>query len=162
MQELLRLLDDGGDDEGMGVAGGVDRDAGGAIKEQVAVDVFDHGAGATRHHEGIAPRVGRGHDLGVALDDGFGVGTGQRRFDQRCVHALIIRLTGASTDPPLLSLPAGALGTVFENDALVEQLLADAVGLGEVAVATRVLPRLDAGVDVGLGNGRRRVLAVPQ
>ena len=94
VQELLRLIDDGGDDGGMGVAGGVDGDAGGAIEEQVAVDVLDDGAGAAGHDEGIAARVGRRHDLAVALDDGFGFGAGQGGLDQRRVHALIIRSAG--------------------------------------------------------------------
>ena len=41
VQELLRLLGDRRDDVGMRVAGGVDRDAGGAVEEDVAVDVLD-------------------------------------------------------------------------------------------------------------------------
>ena len=94
VQELLRLIDDGGDDVGMRVAGRVDGDAGGAIEEQVAVDVLDDRAGAARHHERIAARVRRRHDLAVALDDGLGLGPGQRGLDQRRVHTLIIVVEG--------------------------------------------------------------------
>ena len=77
VQELLRLIDDGGDDVGMRVAGGVDGDAGGAVEEHVAVDVLDGGAVAARHDERIAARVRRRDDLAVALDDGLGFGPGR-------------------------------------------------------------------------------------
>ena len=76
VQELLRLIDDRGDHFRMRVAGGVDGDAGGAVEKQVAVDVLDDGAGAARHDKGIAAGVRRRDDLAVALDDGFGFGTG--------------------------------------------------------------------------------------
>ncbi len=79
VQELLRLLDDGGDDVGMRVSGRVDGDAGGAVEELVAVDVLDDGAFTAGHHQRIAAGVGRRHRLGVAGDDRLGVRAGQGR-----------------------------------------------------------------------------------
>ena len=45
---------------------------------------------------------------------------------------------------------------------LGEQILADAIGLGEVAAAAGVLAGLDRGVDLGLRDRRRRVLGAAQ
>ncbi len=53
VEEALRLIGDRAHDVGMGVAGGVDRDAGGAVEEDVAVNVFDRGAGAAGDDERI-------------------------------------------------------------------------------------------------------------
>ena len=44
-------------------AGRVDGDAGGAVEEPVAVDVFDHRAFAAGDHERIVAGVGRRHEL---------------------------------------------------------------------------------------------------
>ena len=46
MQKPARLLDDGGDDIGMGMPGRVDRDAGRAVEKHIAIDVFDRRADA--------------------------------------------------------------------------------------------------------------------
>src|SRR5215203_952817 len=86
VQELLRLIDDGRDDVGMGMAGGVHRDAGGAIEEEVPVDVFNHGASAARHDKGIAPRVRRGHYFAVSFNDRSGLRPWEGCNDRRFVH----------------------------------------------------------------------------
>src|SRR5688572_22857638 len=57
----------------------------------------------------------------------------------------------------LLSLPARALRAVLQDDALCEQVLANAIGVGEVAAPAGVLARLDGGVDLGQRNRRRGV-----
>jgi hypothetical protein len=59
VEQLARLLPDRPDDRGMGVAGGVDRDAGGEVQEQVAVDVLDGQALATDRHDRIGARQAR-------------------------------------------------------------------------------------------------------
>ena len=68
MQELLRLIDDRGDDVGMRMTGGIDGDAGGAVEKDVAVDVLDGAPTAARHDERIRARIRRRHDRGVAID----------------------------------------------------------------------------------------------
>src|SRR5688500_5433692 len=86
VQEFLRLIDDGGDDLGMRVAGGIDGNAGGAVEKAVAVDILDDRAGAARHDEWIAARIGRRDDFAVTFDDGFGFGTRKGGLDRRLVH----------------------------------------------------------------------------
>ena len=54
------------------------------------------------------------------------------------------------------------LRSVFEDHALGEQILANAIGLAEVTPAARVLARLDGGVDLGLRDRRRRILGAAQ
>ncbi len=87
VQVLLRLVGNRFDDVGMRVPGARDRDAGGAVEEQVAVDVLDDGALAAGHDEGIVARVGRRHAGLVARDDGGGLRAGQGHLDIRgCAH----------------------------------------------------------------------------
>ena len=126
-RNLLRLVDDRGDHLRVGVPGGVDGDAGGAIEEPVAVHVLDDGALAAGHDEGIVARVRRRHDVRVALDDGLRLGTGKGRLQDWGIHGPIMRLSR------LLPLPARALRPVLEDHAAGGQVVADAVGLGEVA-----------------------------
>ena len=86
VDELLRLIGDRAHDVGMRDAGRVDRDAGGAIEEAVAVDVLDHRPFAAGDHERIVARVGGRDVLRVALDDRPGLRAGQRRPDVWRVH----------------------------------------------------------------------------
>jgi drug/metabolite transporter (DMT)-like permease len=53
----------------------------------------------------------------------------------------------------LLALPADAFFGVFEEDAFFEQLVADGVGAGEVALLLGLGALGDEGVDVGVGEG---------
>ena len=69
VDELLRLIGDRLDDVRMRHAGRVDRDAGGAVEEAIAVDVLDDGPFAAGDDERVVARVGRRHEPGVALDD---------------------------------------------------------------------------------------------
>ena len=58
---------------GMRHAGGVHGDPGGAVEEDVAVDVLDDRPFAARDDQRIVARVRRGHELRVLVDDGFGL-----------------------------------------------------------------------------------------
>ena len=108
VDELRRLVGDGLDDLGMRDAGGVDRDAGRAVEEDVAVDVLDDGAFAAGDDERIVARVGRRHELRVLLDDRLGLRAGQRSLDVRGVFIVVVTLS--SRVPVLLSLPPRAGG----------------------------------------------------
>ena len=68
VQQLGRLVLDGGDDLRMAVAGRADGDAGGEVEEQVAVDVLDDRPAAALHRQRIDARVRRRHVLLVGRD----------------------------------------------------------------------------------------------
>ena len=86
VDELLRLLGDRLDDIRVRHAGRVDRDAGGAIEEAIAVDVLDDRPFASRNDERIVARVGRRDELRVLVDDRLGLGARQGGLDVGCVH----------------------------------------------------------------------------
>ena len=81
VQKPLRLLGDRPHDVGMGMAGGVDGNPGGAVEEHVAVDILHHRAFAALNDERITACVGWRDDDGVACDDRCGLGAGQSGFD---------------------------------------------------------------------------------
>ena len=64
--------------------------------------------------------------------------------------------------PAHLPLPARALRAVFEQDAARLQILADAIGFGEVAAPAGVLARLDRLLDLVDRHRRPLVLGAPQ
>ena len=150
VQELLRLLDDRLHHLRMRVAGGVDGDAGGAVEEDVAVDVLHGGAAAPGHHERIAAGVGRRHHLAVALDDRPGLGARQRGLELWRVHRL------SSRHLRFHRVPCGPSSTRI---AQPRQLVADAVRGGEITAAPRLLPLGHAPFDLGFGHARLGVLA---
>ena len=81
--QLGGLLLDRGHDLGVRVAGRVDRDAGGEVEEEVAVDVLDGQALAADRDDRVGARqAGRGPGL-VELDVLAGLGTRQLRDDVR-------------------------------------------------------------------------------
>jgi len=88
VDELGGLLLDGGDHGGVAVARGDHGDAGREIKEQVAIHVFNDGAAAALHHEGINARVRRRHVTLIALQKGRAPGARKRCLDPR--HGAII------------------------------------------------------------------------
>ena len=59
VDQVARLLPDRADDRGMGVAGRGDRDPGGEVEEEVAVDVLDGHARAPHRHDRVGPRQAR-------------------------------------------------------------------------------------------------------
>ena len=59
VDKLVGLVLDGRDDGRVRVAGGVDRDAGAEVDEDVAVDVLDLGTPAADRHEGVGARQAR-------------------------------------------------------------------------------------------------------
>ena len=71
------LLLNRGDNFGMAMAGGANRNACGEIEEHVAVDVFDHGAAAALGDQRVIARVGRRHEFRVGFEHALGVRTGQ-------------------------------------------------------------------------------------
>ena len=103
----------------MGVAGGVDRDAGVEVEEAVAVDVLDHGAGTTPDDErigavseGLVKRSSRsmivarhrsgqlGRDPRCSLRRQFG--GAERRVGERCAHGTPRRRAGGLGDEHLV------------------------------------------------------------
>ena len=140
VQEPAGLLRDGLDDVGVGVAGGVDRDARRAVEEHVAVHVLDHRPGAALDDQRVAARVRRRDDRAIALDNRPGARTGQRSLD-------FWRVFHDRSDPEgpassclcpslcLLSLPARAAGAVFEKHTPFHQPVTNPVGFAEVAAA---------------------------
>jgi hypothetical protein len=67
VQQLGRLILDGGDDLRMTVSGRGHGDAGGEVEEEVAVHVLDDGAAAALRDERIDARVRGGDEAPIAL-----------------------------------------------------------------------------------------------
>ena len=86
VDELAGLLRDGADDVGVGVAGGVDGDAGGAVQKEIAVHILDRRPPRALDDERVATRIGRRYGTAVALDERSGLGTRERGFDFRDAH----------------------------------------------------------------------------
>src|SRR5260221_14514774 len=83
MDQLRGLLPDCSNDLGMGVAGGVDRNPGSEVEEQVPVNVLDRQAVATNRNDRIgAWQAGRGPGL-VERNVGASLRTGQLGDDVR-------------------------------------------------------------------------------
>ena len=87
VEDVVDLGVDRGVDGRMGVAGGVDGDAGVEVEEAVAVDVLDHAAGAAPHDERVDAGQRRAGDALVALDDAAGERAGQLGEDPRLRRA---------------------------------------------------------------------------
>ena len=83
VDQLGGLLLDRRDDLRMRVAGRVDRDAGGEVEEQVAVDVLDGQAVATDRHDRVGARQARRRPGLIERDVGAGLRAGQLRDDVR-------------------------------------------------------------------------------
>ena len=75
--QLRGLLLDRRDDLRVRVAGGVDRDAGGEVEEQVAVDVLDRQPLAPDRDDRVGPRQARRRPRLVERDVGAGLRAGQ-------------------------------------------------------------------------------------
>ena len=83
VQQLGRLVLNGGDDLRMTMPRRGDGDAGGEVEKQIAVHVLDDRPAAPGAHQRIDARVRRRHVLLVALQQGLGVTTRQRGLDGR-------------------------------------------------------------------------------
>ena len=83
VNQLGRLLLDGGNHLGMAVAGRGHRNAGSEIEELVAVHVFDDAAAAALRDQRIGARVRRRNVTLVPLQNALGIGAGQRGNDLR-------------------------------------------------------------------------------
>ena len=81
VDQLGRLLLDRGHDLRMRVAGRVDRDAGGEVEEEVAVDVLDRQAFTADGDDRVGPRQARRRPRLVEGDVGSGLRAGELRDD---------------------------------------------------------------------------------
>ena len=173
VQVALRLIDDGLHDVGMRVAGGVDGDAGGAVEKVVAVDVLDDRALSAGHDERIVARVGRRHVAlsramsaaafgpgSVVLSSGASIvvesvsGGAEARLHIRadrlrpcaqhahapCAAAPHFRFHRVPPGPSSSRIPRG-------------EIVADAVGCGEVAATPGGVAILDQPLDLLRSTG---------
>ena len=90
------LFLNGGDDMGMAVACGADRDARGKVQKHVAVNVFDHCAAPALGYQRVIAGVGRRHEFGVGLEHALGFGPGQSHFQ---VGAVLLRAVAIMVSP---------------------------------------------------------------
>ena len=117
------------------------------VEETVAVHVLDHRPLGAANHQGIHPRIRRGHDPMVAREPGVAARTRQRSQNSRLItvqrsHSLVLpgdRARCGSRDPSCrrdvaptaTSLPAGKLGDVDRQIGRIDRLAqADTVLLG--------------------------------
>src|SRR5207248_11603628 len=77
MNELARLILDGGDDLGMAVTRRGHGDAGGHVQKAIAVHIFNHGAGAASNDQRIAAGVRWRNEPGVAIEEFLTARAGQ-------------------------------------------------------------------------------------
>ena len=98
VEQRVGLVLDGRDDLGMAVSGGVDRDPGREVEEQVAVHIFDHGTGTASHDQRIDSRVGTGNELGIAREKALGRRAGQGRAKLR--NGAVVEVEEAHAAPP--------------------------------------------------------------
>ncbi len=101
VHQLVGLRLDGIDDRRMRVTGGVDRDAGAEVDEEVAVDVLHRGTVAADRHEGIDARQAWRRPPVVILHVRAGARSGHLGHEARSDHSVKIEptLPGSSTPP---------------------------------------------------------------
>ena len=158
VQELLRLIRDRLDHVRVRVAGRIHRDARRAVEEDVAVDVLDHRAASALDDERIPARVRRRNNGFVPVDDGFSFRSWEEGLDLWGVGhgveagpkgpALGAAAEAAVKRTTLLSFPPGTTGAIFEKHTSCREVVADAVGGGELAAAPGLLPIFDQTLDL--------------
>jgi hypothetical protein len=170
VQELPGLFGDRLHDLRVRVPGGIHGDAGGAVEEDVAVDVLDRCASSPFDHQRIPTRVRWGNEGFVAIDEGFGLGAGQRGFDigdghEHARQKFEVRSQNdfrRLTSDLSLSFPPGSARTVFEKHTACRQVMANAIRRGKVAAAPGGQAFLDQPLDLVDGNRRPFVFGAAQ